>query len=220
MALNTISTKQLQEMLTSIGAAVEAEKNALSDLDSVIGDGDHGVGMANGFRIGVEELSRIEEESIEEMLRVIGDALIHNVGGVSGSIFGAVFLGMGQGAKGKAQLNLSDFAQMFSLGLHLAQKRGNAVPGDKTMIDALHPAVESLQSAAREGMSLVEGFSNAARSARAGAEHTKNLIGKRGRAKYFREKAIGYQDAGATTVAVIIEAIAENSRRLETRGSC
>jgi len=194
---------------------MEREKGLLSDLDSYIGDGDHGVGMANGFRIAIEEVSRTETGSIEEILRIVSDALIRDVGGVSGIIFGSVFLGMAQEAKRKANLNLADLTRMLSAGLELAQKRGGAVPGDKTMIDALHPAVLTLRSETGKGSSISDALSIAAVSARNGAEATKQLSGKRGRAKYFRDKAIGFQDAGATSVAVIVEAMAEGVRKLE-----
>lgn len=208
-----ICSAHMKEILSDVAAAIDREKVLLSDLDSHIGDGDHGVGMANGFRIGVQELSSVETGSIDEFLRTIGNALIRDVGGVSGIIFGSVFLGMARQASGKVEVGTAELSEMLAAGLELAQKRGKALPGDKTMIDALHPAVETLK--ANSDSSLSDALASAAAAARIGAEKTKDFIGKHGRAKYFREKSIGFQDAGATSVAVIVEAMAESVKRLE-----
>lgn len=213
MACMRIGSGQMKVVLSDVAAAMEREKSLLSDLDSYIGDGDHGVGMANGFRIGIKEISAVEAGSIEEYLRTLGNALVRDVGGVSGIIFGSVFLGMARTATGKKDVGVADFSEMLAAGLELAQKRGKAVPGDKTMIDALHPAVETLRASGEES-SLADALSRAGAAARAGAEATKNLIAKHGRAKYFREKSIGFQDAGATSVAIIVEAMAESVTRL------
>jgi dihydroxyacetone kinase len=132
------------------------------------------------------------------------------VGGASGTIFGSLFLGMAKAAKGREEITLADFCAMLTEGLALVQQRGKAQPGDKTMIDAVHPALASLKQSLAEGIPLVEAFQRAAQAAQAGAEQTKAMIGKHGRAKYFREKSIGYQDAGATTMAVIISTIASS----------
>jgi dihydroxyacetone kinase phosphoprotein-dependent L subunit len=215
VAIEALGCNEIKLVLREVASAMDREKVQLSDLDSYIGDGDHGVGMANGFRIGIEDISKANSNSIEEVLRIVSEALVRDVGGVSGSVFGSVFLGMSQAAKDKEHLSLTDFEQMFSKGLELAQKRGGAVPGDKTMIDALHPAVESLRASVSSGNSIAEAFTLAAESARSGAEGTRQLSGKRGRAKYFREKAIGFQDAGATSVAVIVEAMAARIKQLE-----
>jgi dihydroxyacetone kinase-like protein len=216
MPIERVSKEQFRTILGNVTAAVSREKEHLSQLDSHIGDGDHGFGMANGFRIGFENVSQTPEGSIEDYLKTIGFSLIKEVGGASGTIFGSLFLGMAKGAKGHEEIALADFCAMLVEGLTLVQQRGKAQPGDKTMIDAVHPAVASLQQSLTEGLSLVEAFQRAAQAAQAGAEQTKNMIGKHGRAKYFREKSIGYQDAGATTIAVVISAIASSLASMET----
>lgn len=210
MPLEKVTTEQFKTILGNISTAVGSEKERLSQLDSHIGDGDHGFGMATGLRIGFEKVSQMPGGAIEDCLKTIGFSLIKEVGGVSGTIFGSLFLGMAKAAKGREEVTLVDFAAMLTEGLALVQQRGKAEPGDKTMIDAVHPAVVSLTHSLAEGIPLVEAFQRAARAAQEGAEHTKNMIGKHGRAKYFREKSIGYQDAGATTMAVIISTIASS----------
>jgi dihydroxyacetone kinase phosphoprotein-dependent L subunit len=210
MLLERVNSEQFKAILIDAGAAVGREKERLSELDSVIGDGDHGFGMANGLRVGSEELGRKPGASIEDQLKTLGFALIREVGGASGTIFGSLFLGMAKGANGRAEAGLAEFCDMFSEGLALVQTRGKAEPGDKTMIDAVHPALASLRVSLAEGKSLVEAFHLAASAARDGAERTKEMVGKHGRAKYFREKSVGYQDAGATTLAVIFTSIASS----------
>lgn len=215
MALDKVNGEQCKTILGNISAAIWKEKERLSQLDSHIGDGDHGFGMANGLRIGFEKVSQTSEGSIEVYLKAIGFALIKEVGGASGTIFGSLFLGMAKAAKDREEVALADFCAMLAEGLALVQQRGKAEPGDKTMIDAVYPAVTSLKQSLAEGLPLVEAFQRAAQAAQAGAEQTKNMIGKHGRAKYFREKSIGFQDAGATTMAVVISTIASSLASME-----
>jgi len=178
-------------------------------LDSYIGDGDHGFGMSNGFRIGLTKVMQLPRPSIEECLRTIGTSLITEVGGASGTIFGSWFTGMAKVAKGHDCVGVTELAEMAGSGLELVKRRGHAEPGDKTMVDALQPAVESLMQSATHGISVTDAMAKAAGAARTGAVQTKQFIGKHGRAKYFGEKSIGFQDAGATTVSVILQAFAE-----------
>ena len=215
MPLDRIDAEHLKTILERINAALGREKNYLSQLDSHIGDGDHGFGISNGFRIGYEKVDK-SGGSIEDSLKTIGLSLIKEVGGASGTIFGSLFLGMAKAAKGHGALGLSELARTFEEGLALVKQRGKAELGDKTMVDALHPAVESLKQSAVEGLPVVEAFQRAAAAAKKGAEETKNMIGKKGRAKYFKEKSIGFQDAGATTVAVILAAMADGLQALES----
>jgi dihydroxyacetone kinase-like protein len=215
MSLEKIGRGQFRQILGNINAALEKEKQYLSQLDSHIGDGDHGFGMANGFRIGFEKVSLAPKGSFEEDLRTIGIALIKEVGGVSGTIFGSLLLGMAMATKDRTELRLTDFCAMLAAGLALVQQRGKAEPGDKTMLDSLCPALQSLKQSLAGGLSLVEAFRRAAQEAQQGAEQTKNMIGKHGRAKYFREKSIGFQDAGATTMAVIISTISQSLAGIE-----
>jgi len=210
MPLEKIGRGQFRQILGNINAALEKEKQFLSQLDSHIGDGDHGFGIANGFRIGFEKVSQAPAGSFEEDLKTVGFSLIKEVGGVSGTIFGSLLLGMAKAAKDRTELGLADFCAMLTEGLALVQQRGKAEPGDKTMIDSLHPALVSLKQSLAEGRPLMEAFQSAAQAAQQGAEQTKNMIGKHGRAKYFKEKSIGFQDAGATTMAVIISTIAQS----------
>jgi dihydroxyacetone kinase-like protein len=209
MALEKINVDQFKKMLGRIRDALERDKNRLSQLDSHIGDGDHGFGMANGFRIGYEQIAHLEHCQIEGLLKGIGTALIKEVGGVSGTIFGFWFLGMATASKNCDEVGLTEFTTMFEQGLAMVQRRGGAVPGDKTMVDALHPVVLSLKRSLAEGTSLVNAFHQAAAEAQRGSEATINMIGKHGRAKYFREKSVGFQDAGATTIVVIMTAMSD-----------
>jgi phosphoenolpyruvate---glycerone phosphotransferase subunit DhaL len=214
MTNDRIAAGQFTTILAAVSVAVSNAKDRLSELDSVIGDGDHGFAMANGFRVGSEEAACKPDATIEEQLKTTGFALIREAGGVSGTIFGSFFLGMAKAARGRDDAGLPEFCDMFAEGLALVQLRGKAEPGDKTMIDAVNPALLSLRQSSAEGRSLAEGFRMAAAAAREGAEKTKAMIGKHGRAKYFREKSLGFQDAGATTISIIIGSIASTLETL------
>lgn len=210
MAIESVSKKELRIILGNIVATLDREKQCLSQLDSYIGDGDHGFGIANGFRIGFEKVSQLDGGSIAEYLRTIGLSLVKGTAGASGTLFGSLFLGMAEAAQGHEHLGLSNLCRMFAEGLVQVKRRGKAESGDKTMLDALNPLVVSLRQSLTEGLSLAEACQRAAIAARKGAEETKNMIAKHGRAKYFREKSIGYQDAGATTIALMIESLAQS----------
>jgi dihydroxyacetone kinase-like protein len=215
MAVETLNAEQFLGLLGRVQQALEREKQRLSQLDSHIGDGDHGFGMANGFRIGFEKASQDGAGSIEAQLKTLGLSLIREVGGASGTIFGTVFLAMAKIAKDRPSVGLKELSEMFAESLAQVQQRGKAQPGDKTMVDALGPAAESLRQSAEQSIALAEAVRRAAQAALAGAEATKNMIGKHGRAKYFKEKSIGFQDAGATTVSVILATLAEGIEELE-----
>ena len=126
MPIERVSREQFKTILGNVTAAVAREKEHLSQLDSHIGDGDHGFGMANGFRLGFEHVSQTAEGSIEDYLQTMGFSLLKEVGGASGTIFGSLFLGMAKGAKGHEEIALADFCAMLVEGLTLVQQRGKA----------------------------------------------------------------------------------------------
>jgi len=215
MSVDTLNAQQFLGLLAQVQQTLEREKQRLSQLDSHIGDGDHGFGIANGFRIGFEKASQDGAGSIEAQLKILGLSLIREVGGASGTIFGTLFLAMAKVAKDRPTIGLEDLSGMLAESLIQIQQRGKAKPGDKTMVDALSPAAQSLKQSAEQGVPLAEAVRRAAQAAQEGAEATKNMIGRHGRAKYFGEKSLGFQDAGATTVAVILETLAAGIESLE-----
>jgi dihydroxyacetone kinase-like protein len=213
MGKNTITKEDLIEIVERIYRTIEDHKDQLSKLDTEIGDGDHGFSIANGFRHFHEKLGEYGQLDIGQFLKKGGFELIKNVGGAAGAVFGTFFTGQAsfyeKNLNGKPNLDLQDLTHMFSEALDQIKKRGNAKPGDKTMVDALQPAVESLVESASSGESLADAFNHAAEKAAAGAESTRDMVATRGRAKNLGQRSIGYMDPGAKSISLIIKSMAD-----------
>jgi dihydroxyacetone kinase-like protein len=213
MGKDTVTKDDLVKMVERIYQTIDSQKVALSKLDTEIGDGDHGFSIANGFRHFHEKLGEYAQLDIGQFLKKGGFELIKNVGGAAGAVFGTFFTGQAafydKNLGGKPTLALPDLAQMFSEALDQIKKRGNAKPGDKTMVDALQPAVESLEESASSGVGLADAFKRAAEKATAGAESTREMVATHGRAKNLGQRSIGYMDPGAMSISLIIKTMAE-----------
>jgi dihydroxyacetone kinase-like protein len=213
MASPTELTKEnLVEILTQISEVINDQKDALSKLDTEIGDGDHGFSMATGFNSVAEKLAEFSQSTIGALLKKTGFELIKSIGGAAGAVFGTLFTGQAsyydKNLSDKDSLSPSDISLMFTEALSQIKRRGGAEVGDKTMLDALEPAVISLQESAQLGLTLSECFRIAAIQAREGSEKTRNMIAKHGRSKNLGARAIGYLDPGAVSTALIFETIA------------
>ena len=207
--INTLNTKQMIDMLLYVGEKVIESKPLLTKIDSAIGDGDHGIGMSVGFTKAEENLRANELTTVNDVFKTVGMSMISSMGGASGVIFGTMFVGGIKGLEPKESLELPLLAYIFDKALGAIKQRGKADLGDKTMIDAFQPAVEALKAGALENASLVEGLRKAEGAALQGVENTKSYVAKFGRAKSLGERAIGHQDAGATTVAIIFKSMKE-----------
>lgn len=206
-----METPENNTLILVLGAmcdAVERNQGYLCELDGALGDGDHGVSMAKSFRAVRNTLPQLAGQETSEVLRAVGMTLISEVGGAMGPLFGTAFLWAGKSVAGKGVLSATDVAGMLAAAEAGIVQRGKAQPGDKTMIDALHPAVIAAQSAAAEGKNSAEVVAVAARAANMGAESTKTMIARVGRASRLGERTLGYQDAGATSVAILLDAAA------------
>jgi dihydroxyacetone kinase-like protein len=207
--VKSITPSQVKEMFLYVGEKVVESKPLLTRIDSAIGDGDHGIGMTVGFSRAEENLRENEFTTVNDVFKTIGMSMISSMGGASGVIFGTMFVGGIKGMEPKETLDLPLLANIYEKALEAIKLRGKADLGDKTMIDALQPAIEALQASASQNESLVEGLKKAEIAALQGVENTKDYIAKFGRAKSLGERAIGHQDAGATTVSIIIRSMKE-----------
>ncbi|MBO1722476.1 dihydroxyacetone kinase subunit DhaL [Extibacter sp. GGCC_0201] len=206
--LTELTAEDVREMLIYIADKVIAKKPYLTEIDSAIGDGDHGIGMAGGMRKAKEKLLKMEgEENAYAIFEAAGKAMLMSMGGASGVIFGSLYLAGAKGAEPKASITSEDLAVMERKSLAAIQERGKAEVGDKTMVDALSPAVDAMEANSEKG--LLEMLRAAEEAARQGVEDTKNYTAKFGRAKSLMERAIGYQDAGATSVWLIFQGMRE-----------
>lgn len=206
--LETLSAEDARNMLIYIADKVIARKPYLTEIDSAIGDGDHGIGMAGGMQKAKKKLMRMENPSnVYEIFEAAGQAMLMSMGGASGVIFGSLYLAGAKDQNPKPSLSAFDLAEMEQKSLDAIQERGHAKVGDKTMVDALSPAVDAMKATCSSG--LLPMLQAAESAAKQGVENTKNYVARFGRAKSLLERAIGHQDAGATSVYLIIQGMRE-----------
>jgi len=189
-------------------ADVIAEQRAyLTQLDTAIGDADHGTNMDRGMRAAVERVGAIEgDDDIGGAFKAVGMALVSKVGGAAGPLYGTLFLQMANATAGASELDLAGWSDALAAGLKGVETRGKAEPGDKTMVDALMPAVEALQRAQSDGAELNAALEQSAAAARKGMEDTVPLVARKGRASYLGERSAGHQDPGATSSYLLVQA--------------
>ncbi len=207
-ALTELTAEDVRNMLIYIAEKVIAKKPYLTEIDSAIGDGDHGIGMAGGMQKAKNKLVKMQgEENAYQCFETAGRAMLMSMGGASGVIFGSLYLAGAQGMDPKQVLNAEDLAEMEKKSLEAILERGGAAVGDKTMLDAMAPAVEAME--ANEDKGLLEMLKAAEAAAAQGVENTKNYVAKFGRAKSLLERSIGHQDAGATSTYLIFQGMRE-----------
>ncbi len=200
---------QVRAMLLRAADEIIQSKDLLTEIDSQIGDGDHGIGMERGMKKAKETLLSMETgENVYDLFQAMGKTMLMSMGGASGVIFGTLFLGGARNKPASATLDTAGMAALMSDSLAQIKERGKAQVGDKTMVDALEPAVERMKDLAPQG-DWVEMMAQAAQAAQAGMEATKQYQAKYGRAKSLMERAIGHQDAGATSTWILLRAMAD-----------
>jgi dihydroxyacetone kinase-like protein len=202
------ATETTSEIVRAMAAAMEENRRHLTKLDSEIGDGDHGNNMHRGFQAALERLEAAEDPSTPaDVLKTVSMALISKVGGAAGPLYGTAFLRASTALADKEEVSAGEAAEALDAALGGIKQRGKAEAGDKTLVDALEPAVEAAKGAVGEG-SVAGVFRAAAEAAREGAEATVPLTARRGRASYLGERAAGHQDPGATSTYLLLEAAA------------
>ena len=190
-----------------VAKQVRLQRERLTELDAAIGDADHGANLDRGFTEVGKALAGSPPTSPGQALMSAGTTLIRRVGGASGPLYGSAFRAMGKAVE--APVTLAGFAAAFDAGVVAVERLGKAVPGDKTMVDALAPASRALALAVRDGVGAREAFKLAARAAEEGARATIPLRARKGRASYLGERSIGHQDPGATSSALLVAGLAE-----------
>lgn len=191
-------------------AQVYAEnKQYLTQLDSAIGDADHGINMDRGFSAVKAELAKVGEQDISTTLKTVAMALIRTVGGASGPLYGTFFMRASAACANKAELATADVVALFEAGLEGVLQRGKAELNDKTMVDAQMPALEAMKQALAEGADLNTILQRGVAAAEEGVKNTIPLQAKKGRASYLGERSIGHQDPGATSSYLMLKAAAD-----------
>ena len=209
--IESISKSDLAGILRAIRDVMVDKKDYLSKIDTQIGDGDHGFNMSQGFQNVCAKLEAFAKEPIGGFLKKCGFEMIRAIGGAAGAIYGTFFTAQASyydtHLNGKGQLAAADIAGMLTEALNQIKKRGGAKPGDKTLVDALEPAINELNRGMQAGLNLSRMFQNAARKAAEGAENTKTMVARHGRAKYVGDKSLGLVDPGAVGMSLIFETI-------------
>ena len=204
-----ISKDDVLAWVRRFAADVAANKAYLTDLDSAIGDADHGINMDRGFSAVVGKLDGLAGPDVGATLKTVGTTLVSTVGGASGPLYGMFFMQMGGAVIGKEALTLEEFAMAFETGLGGVLRIGKAEPGDKTMVDALLPARDALRAAMTDGATIGSAVARMADGAQEGMLATVPLVARKGRASYLGERSAGHQDPGATSTHLLLRAAAE-----------
>lgn len=202
-------TSKVIEILKKIGADIEEQKLFLTELDNVIGDGDHGINMARGFEAVDTILPTMEGKDVGTILKNVGMKLLSTVGGASGPLYGTAFMKAGGCVNGKTEVTMDDFLAMMDAAIEGIMKRGKATKGEKTMLDAMIPANDAMKASYAEDGDAKKALEAGVKAAEEGIEYTKTIIATKGRASYVGERSIGHQDPGATSFTLMLKDIAE-----------
>jgi dihydroxyacetone kinase-like protein len=188
---------------------IEENFEMLTDLDREIGDADHGANMRRGFKAVLEKLPSVEDKDIGAILKSVGMTLLSKVGGAAGPLYSTFFMKAGTTIGAKSEMAIDDWAKALEASTAGIAALGKAQPNDKTMLDALYPAVDALNTAIGNGSSNGEALQKSADAAHEGMLATIPLVARKGRASYLGERSAGHQDPGATSSYLLIKSAAE-----------
>jgi dihydroxyacetone kinase-like protein len=206
---SSITSAEVRDWIRAYAAAISEHRAELVRLDTAIGDGDHGTNMERGMRKAVEKVDGTDGDDIGALLKAVGMALVSTVGGAAGPLYGTLFLQMGTACAGREELDLAGWTAALEAGVKGLQARGKAEPGDKTMVDALVPAMEALRAAGDDGGGLADALRRSADAAEEGMRATIPLEARRGRASYLGPRSVGHQDPGATSAQLLLAVAAD-----------
>lgn len=195
-----ITVEQCTAWIRGFADLVASNKDLLTDLDSAIGDADHGINMDRGMRAVCDKLDQAGPLETEQLFKLVGMTLVSNVGGASGPLYGTFFLRLGAACGPRDRLSLDEFAKALRAGVEGLVSRGRPELGDKTMFDSFHPALGALDTAREDR------FVAALKAAEQGRDDTIPMVARKGRASYLGERSAGHQDPGATSTALLFQA--------------
>jgi dihydroxyacetone kinase-like protein len=202
---SSLALPETKAMLREIANRIIGSQALLNDADRMIGDGDHGVGMARGFEAVLRDLDRDDSEDLKALFNKVGTTLITSVGGASGILFGTWFMGGGNGLAGKDQFDNGALLLFLRCGLRAVQERGSAQRGQKTMVDVLAPATTAAEENQQEELPRI--LERVSRAAAEGMELTKGMVATAGRAKTLGKRSVGYADPGAVSASLILHSM-------------
>jgi phosphoenolpyruvate---glycerone phosphotransferase subunit DhaL len=204
-----ITMEQLADWLRRFRNLVIKNQTQLTELDSAIGDADHGINMARGMTAVIDKLDGHQPPHANELFKIVAMALVTSVGGASGPLYGTFFLRFGGATGAATELDIEALAMALDAGLTGIMERGKAEPGDKTMVDALSPAVDAMEAVIKSGGDLATAVTSARDAAAAGRDATVPMVARKGRASYLGERSAGHMDPGAVSMSLLFDALAE-----------
>lgn len=204
-----ITKDDVLKWVKDFAQVIEDNHEMLTELDREIGDADHGANMRRGFKAVLEKLPSVEDKDIGTILKNVGMTLLSKVGGAAGPLYSTFFTKAGIAIGAKTEMELSDWAEALEASTVGIAKLGHAQPNDKTMLDAMYPALSALKAAMENGDSTGEALQKSAEAAHEGMLATIPLLAHKGRASYLGERSIGHQDPGATSTYFLIKSAAE-----------
>lgn len=207
MSASVLTLDLLGDWLRRYAEIVDENKTYLTELDSAIGDADHGANMARGTAAVVAAID--QATTIDALLKKAGMTLVSTVGGTSGPLYGTLLMKMGMATGSVVELDGAEFAKAFRAGLEGLIARGKTELGDKTMVDALSPAIDAFDAAVNDGADLWDAVESAQQAASVGRDETTPLVAKKGRASYLGERSAGHMDPGATSAVYLFDALAD-----------
>lgn len=205
----TITKTQIVQWLENTAMVLNENKDYLTQLDSPIGDADHGINMTRGFNKVIEKLPTFADKDVGNILKTTGMTLISSVGGASGPLYGTFFMRSGLALMAKEELNNEDLLKLIQTGVEGIVQRGRAQSGDKTMFDTWSPALATLETALQNGKGTTVALRLAVQAAERGMKDTIPMQAKKGRASYLGERSIGHQDPGATSSYLMLKTFLE-----------
>lgn len=206
---DTLTIDGFTAWLAAFRDRVTEQRSYLTDLDSAIGDADHGANMARGMAAVMAKVEGAPAATADELFKAVGMTLVSSVGGASGPLYGTFFLRLGATAGAVSEVDAAALAAALRAGFEGVLARGKAEPGDKTMVDAMGPALEAMNASVASGASLADATAAARDAAAAGRDATEPLVARKGRASYLGERSAGHLDPGATSTALLFDALAE-----------
>jgi dihydroxyacetone kinase-like protein len=206
----SVSFEDAVHWVRSFADVIAENKEYLTQLDSAIGDADHGINMNRGMQAVLGKLDGAPNGDIGALMKAVGMTLVSTVGGAGGPLYGTLFLQFGVATAGKADLEPADWALALEKGVEGVQMRGKAEPGDKTMVDALIPARDAFRQAVDDGESFEDALRRSAAAAEEGMKATIPWVARKGRASYLGERSAGHQDPGATSSYLLLKAAADS----------
>ncbi|MCW2309007.1 dihydroxyacetone kinase subunit DhaL [Rhodobium gokarnense] len=209
--MQTFANASSGDIVLNMADEIIKNRGYLSDIDGKIGDGDHGVNMAKGFTMAAERI-RGHDMSLAGALDTLGTVLLTEIGGSMGPLYGVLFMQCAETIEGKDQIDAELFAAMLASGLDGIQSIGSAQVGDKTLLDALVPALAAFNGALADGKSFAEALDALVVAAEKGRDSTKEMTARVGRASRLGERSIGVLDAGATSCALILKVLATDAK--------